>query len=415
VAVYGHHNNNNWGNIGDSNNGVYGRNSNDNMGGLGNSSYGAWGLHNDGNWGRLGTSNYGVQGQNDNGHWGHLGTSFYGVEGQHSGGNSGLLGGSSYGVQGQTGDMMHWGSLGSDNDGVYGEHRDGDFINLGYIGSSNHGVYGSHHSGNNGYLGGSEAGVKGNASSGYAGYFVGDAYVTNHLSKGTGSFKIDHPLDPENMYLYHSFVESPDMMNVYNGNVILDADGWALVELPDWFGALNKDYRYQLTCIGGFAPVFVEEEISGNRFRIAGGTAGMKVSWQVTGIRQDPLANARRVPVEEQKPPEERGYYMHPTAYGLSEARNVEWVRDPEMMRRNKKTVSRLVIEREKKIPEEENTPNLEHLVPVVPELKPADDLNRMERSEQTPQRREGKPSNNLEYQGRKQKPHSQSGGEKGK
>jgi hypothetical protein len=56
-------------------------------------------------------------------------------------------------------------------------------------------------------------------------FAAGDATVTGHLSKGGGSFRIDDPLDPANKYLYHSFVESPDMMNVYNGNVILGSDG----------------------------------------------------------------------------------------------------------------------------------------------------------------------------------------------
>src|SRR6202023_673525 len=86
----------------------------------------------------------------------------------------------------------------------------------------------------------------------YAGYFAGNANVTGNLSvggtlsKAAGSFKIDHPLDPENKYLYHSFVESPDMMNIYNGNVVLDANGQAIVQMPDWFEALNQDFRYQL-------------------------------------------------------------------------------------------------------------------------------------------------------------------------
>jgi hypothetical protein len=61
----------------------------------------------------------------------------------------------------------------------------------------------------------------------FAGYFQGDVYVNGTLSKGAGSFKIDHPLDPENKYLYHSFVESPDMMNIYNGNVMTDGGGYA--------------------------------------------------------------------------------------------------------------------------------------------------------------------------------------------
>src|SRR5262249_49947693 len=108
-------------------------------------------------------------------------------------------------------------------------------------------------------------------------HFSGNLDVTGTVSKGAGSFKIDHPLDPENKYLYHSFVESPDMMNLYNGNAVLDANGEATITLPDWFEALNRDFRYQLTCIGGFAPVYVAQEIAGNRFRIAGGKTGQKV------------------------------------------------------------------------------------------------------------------------------------------
>ena len=144
----------------------------------------------------------------------------------------------------------------------------------------------------------------------------GDLSVAGVLSKGSGSFKIDHPLDPQNKYLSHSFVESPDMMNIYNGNVILDDRGEAWVELPEWFEALNKDFRYQLTCIGGFAQVYIADEIEDKRFRIAGGTPGLKVSWQVTGVRQDPFAELHRIKVEEEKPDGERGTYLHPEAYG---------------------------------------------------------------------------------------------------
>ena len=162
-------------------------------------------------------------------------------------------------------------------------------------------------------------------SDGYAGYFSGDASVTGTLSKGGGSFKIDHPVDPENKYLYHSFVESPDMMNVYNGNAVLDANGEVWIELPEWFETLNRDFRYQLTCIGGFAPVYVAAEVSGNRFQIAGGELGGKVSWQVTGIRQDPFAEANRVPVEEMKRPEERGLFLHPEARGLARENGIDY------------------------------------------------------------------------------------------
>ena len=61
--------------------------------------------------------------------------------------------------------------------------------------------------------------------------------VNGTVSKGGGSFKIDDPLDPANKTLSHSFVESPDMMNIYNGNVVTDHHGRAIVELPIYFGA----------------------------------------------------------------------------------------------------------------------------------------------------------------------------------
>jgi hypothetical protein len=169
-------------------------------------------------------------------------------------------------------------------------------------------------------------GVKGESASpnGYAGFFVGNVNVTGNLSKGSGSFKIDHPLDPENKYLSHSFVESPDMMNIYNGIVTLGKDGMAEVTLPEWFEALNREFRYQLTCIGGFAPVYIAKKVSGNRFKIAGGQPGMEVSWQLTGVRRDAYAESNRILVEELKPAEERGFYLHPEAFGKSAQKSVQ-------------------------------------------------------------------------------------------
>ena len=138
----------------------------------------------------------------------------------------------------------------------------------------------------------------------------------NFSATGVKQFQIDHPLDPANRYLFHSFVESPDMMNIYNGNVTLDADGEAVIELPEWFDALNKDFRYQLTAIGAPArDLYIAEEVENNHFKIAGGKPGGKVSWQVTGIRKDPYANAHRILVEEEKSSQERGYYLHPDVY----------------------------------------------------------------------------------------------------
>jgi hypothetical protein len=143
------------------------------------------------------------------------------------------------------------------------------------------------------------------------------------VSKSGGSFKIDHPADPANKYLYHSFVESPDMKNMYDGVVTTDASGFATVTLPDWFGALNRDFRYQLTVLGEFAQAIVAREIVGSQFDIRTDKPNVKVSWQVTGIRQDAWANAHRIPVEEWKPGRERGTYLHPELFGQPEEQSV--------------------------------------------------------------------------------------------
>ena len=144
----------------------------------------------------------------------------------------------------------------------------------------------------------------------------GSLSVTGMLSKGAGSFKIDDPLDPLNKYLVHSFVESPDMIDFYNGVVELDSVGQAEIELPSYFEALNDHFRYQLTTLGKFDPVYVAREIKNNKFQIAGGHPGTRVSWQVTGIRKDPYAQAHRIQPEVPKPEGERGNYLHPEAYG---------------------------------------------------------------------------------------------------
>lgn len=195
--------------------------------------------------------------------------------------------------------------------GVYGESQN----NAGVVGRSTNG------NGLEGYGGGSA----------YAGYFSGDVQITGNLIKGGGSFKIDHPLDPENKYLQHSFVESPDMMNVYNGNVILDDRGETWVKLPEYFEALNSDFRYQLTAIGAPGPnLYVAEKIFDGQFKIAGGQSGMEVSWQVTGIRQDAWAEANRIEVEVDKDETEQGYYLYPGALGLDETCNVHYIHNQE-------------------------------------------------------------------------------------
>ena len=147
--------------------------------------------------------------------------------------------------------------------------------------------------------------------------FNSSVNIEGNLQKGSGTFKIDDPLDPANKYLSHSFVESPDMLDMYNGTVTLDSKGEAEVNMPDWFDALNQSFQYQLTAVGAPGPgLYIKEKVHGNQFKIAGGAAGLEVSWQLTGVRHDAWANAHRTPVEEAKPEGEVGTYLHPELFG---------------------------------------------------------------------------------------------------
>jgi hypothetical protein len=229
----------------------------------------------------------------------------------------GVYGGSDryVGVQGQS--DQTWGVLGVGGDpshpredphggqsgGVRGDSRGG----IGVLGSSGSatGVSGSSRSGT-GVSAESERNTAlwARCQAGWAGYFEGLVEIVGDLQvSGNKQFKIDHPLDPENKYLTHFSVEAPEAKNVYDGVSILDEGGEAAVELPEWFEALNTDFRYQLTPIGAPAPnLYVAQEITDNRFRIAGGAPGTKISWQVTGVRKDVLERADQIPLEGEKP-----------------------------------------------------------------------------------------------------------------
>jgi hypothetical protein len=256
------------------------------------------------------------------------------------------------GVIGRGGDSSgtNFGSDGGEGMNAYGGSSvggmggNGIFTQAGSSMSSDGGVGviarggGGSGAGNSGGIGLVAVGGVGNngAADGPAGFFNGRVQITGTLSKGGGSFKIDHPLDPENKYLYHSFVESPEMMNIYNGNITTNENGEATVTLPDYFDALNRDFRYQLTVIGTFAQAIVAEKIKGNRFVIKTNASNVEVSWQVTGVRQDAFANKNRIPIEEAKPEVERGYYLHPEAFNQSEEKSINWARNPEMMQQLK-------------------------------------------------------------------------------
>lgn len=149
---------------------------------------------------------------------------------------------------------------------------------------------------------------------------AGTLRVDGPIIKNGGGFAIDHPLDPANRELVHSFVESPDRKNIYDGIAIADSAGSATVEVPSYFHHLNGEFRYQLTALGGPAPnLHVASELDASGFSLAGAMPGQRISWQVTGIRKDPWAIANPLVVEQDKLPEERGLYRCPELYGRPE------------------------------------------------------------------------------------------------
>jgi hypothetical protein len=209
------------------------------------------------------------------------------------------------GVRGVGGDGVHGITTVMDGNGVFGEGSSSVTntaavfaFTTGTTANSSYALYASAPNG---------TAVYAESTNGRAGDFVGNVNIAGTLTKSAGAFRIDHPLDPANKYLLHSFVESDEMKNVYDGVVRLDRRGEAVVTLPKWFEALNHEFRYQLTCIGEHAPVYIAEEVHDNQFRIAGGYEGMKVSWQLTGVRHDAYAVAHPIVVEEIKPLGERG------------------------------------------------------------------------------------------------------------
>jgi hypothetical protein len=300
---------------------------------------------------------YGVNG-NSTGSHGVYGTttsaSHAGVYGRNAAGD-GTVGSSSAankaGVYGVTDSLAGFGvagrNLADGGLGILASHTVGDEHSIGVRGEGTRGLYGIGSkfgvvatagalSGGAAVWGvGSATGPNDPPTWARAGEFDGNVEVRGHLSKTSGSFRIDHPLDPENRYLLHSFVESPDMKNVYDGTVTTDANGDAVVELPEWFEALNRDFRYQLTVIGGFAQATVSREISRGSFAVRTSPGNVKVCWQVTGTRKDPYAERHRIPVEIDKGDTERGRYLHPEVYGRPPEQAIGWTPELNDMRRS--------------------------------------------------------------------------------
>jgi hypothetical protein len=234
----------------------------------------------------------------------------------------------SIGVRGSSPDTGVRGtSLQSQTDaGVHGRSGPASVDGTGVIGEAGttNSLHGDTGSGSNAF------GVWGKSKTGFAGFFSGKVHVSGILTKGGGGFTVDHLSDPENKTISHSYVEAPQPLNIYSGIVTTDTDGTATVQLPDYFEDLNRDFRYQLTVIGDFAQAVVAEEVHANAFTVRTDRPEVRVSWQVTGVRDDPFTRAYGLPVVADKPEEERGSYLHPELYGKPESQGVNFARGKE-------------------------------------------------------------------------------------
>ena len=123
----------------------------------------------------------------------------------------------------------------------------------------------------------------------------GDVNVVGAFSKGSGSFRIDHPLPAktETHDLVHSFIEGPQADLIYRGKVDLVA-GAATVNLDTaarmtegTFVLLNTNVQCFTTNESDW--IAVRGSVSGNTLTIAAeeNTSTATVSWLVIGERQD--------------------------------------------------------------------------------------------------------------------------------
>jgi hypothetical protein len=173
-------------------------------------------------------------------------------------------------------------------------------------------------------------GVRGEEPSDGLGHAV---YAFGSLAAMIKSFQIDHPLDPENYYLNHFCTEAPEPLNAYSGNVITDAQGYAVVQLPPYFESINRDFRYQLTVIDGsdeFVLAKVVRKIQNNQFVIRTSKPFVEVSWRVEAVRNDLWVQRYGFQTEQEKEDEIKGRYLHPELYGQPKERGIHYRPEPE-------------------------------------------------------------------------------------
>ena len=120
--------------------------------------------------------------------------------------------------------------------------------------------------------------------------------ATGALSKASGSFKINHPLESkkDTHYLVHSFIEGPQADLIYRGKVTLSS-GTATVNIDTVSGmtegtfvALNTNVQCFTSNESGWTAI--KGSVSGNTLTITAqdNSCTDTISWMVVGERHDP-------------------------------------------------------------------------------------------------------------------------------
>lgn len=324
--------------------------------------YGVWGLNNNvtgigvfgsttganafGVRGQSATTATGVLGTNNgtgNGVWGDNTGTGVGVRGQstttgigvfgfNNGAGNGVLGnntGTGRGVEGQSAStgIGVFGLNSGTGVGVQGQSVTTGIGVIGFNTGAGVGVQGQNSSTGTAVVGINTSltgdGIVGQTPAGSAGFAV---FANGDMgASGIKPFYIDHPTEPATKYLRHFALESNEVLNVYRGNVILDANGEATVTLPNYFDKININFSYNLTSIGAKSDVFIKEEIINNQFKIAGGLPNQKISWQVYSERND--AYLQQFPekreVEINKNSNDAGNYLMPELYNQPKEKGI--------------------------------------------------------------------------------------------
>ena len=157
----------------------------------------------------------------------------------------------------------------------------------------------------------------------WAGFFEGSAEITGATFSSAFVVLVDNPIAPAERFYRQALVGSFEQLSIISGNAVAGANGRVTVKVPTLFARFHTDVRYQLTALGP-AQIYVAKELDAKgRFTVASDVPGVRISWQLTGVRSDPAALKRPLRVDAAKPAHLRGRYVQPALYGQPRSKSL--------------------------------------------------------------------------------------------